>query len=468
MRASKQLACLGGYISAGTEELEMCRIADSDIHVVVTGFPSGTRDFCLLCQSEDGTFVPVEPLSLLGLDRAAAVIRRLAQSGREDLAMNVALCRLLVPQLSYRGSGRHLVVENWTEVDLCGDSLGGRPENLFARDLSSAQARDWRLVTNGERPDEGSLAELAWRSFTVLPELEERFEDPQLGEFTRALHQTLVPPGDDYLELQTAQVSTQVSQLRQSNFDELDLPHSPRRLNRLFRKFLAVTLRWSGQLTGVVVEELIRERTVAAGNPDLLRRLTPNEERLLALRYGAPRILSDINIGYLFGCGDIFADLINDYGRAHVVSDYPEHLEETGENLGDFFYLVSRFLERRRAIRAHQRRELRQRRAQRLPGGAERRQAQNQPDESERTPPEEAIVRESLEMFGEVFPALHERDQARLQAYINANGNRRTAADSLGLSLTAYSRQLRQTVFPNVRRAARELGLFEQLEGDED
>jgi hypothetical protein len=377
--------------------------------------------------------------------------------------MNVALCRLLVPQLAYRGSGRHLVVENWREDDLRGESLRGRPDNVFARDLSAEQARDWRLVSGGERPDEGSLAELAWRSFTMLPELEDRFEDPRLGEFTRALHQTLVPHGHGFLEVQPAQVSSQVSQLRQSGFEELRLPYSRRRLNRLFRKFLAVTLRWSGQLTGVVVEELIRER-----DPDLVRELRETEEGLLALRYGAPRILSDINIGYLFGCGEIFADLINDYGTAHVISDYPEHLDEAAENLGDFFYLVSQFLERRRAVRAHQRRELRQRRVRRLPDGAERRQAQNEPDESERTPPEEAVAREGVEMFCEVLPALHERDQRRLQAYIDADGDRRIAADSLGIGLTAYSRQLRQTVFPNVRRAARELGQIEHFEDDED
>lgn len=382
--------------------------------------------------------------------------------------MNLALCRLLVPQFAYRGSGRHLIVENWRKDDLRGDSLRGRPDNLFARDLSAEQARDWRLVSRGEQPDEGSLAELAWRSFTMLPELEDQFEDPQLGEFTRALHQTLVQHGHGFLEVQPAQVSSQISQLRQSGFEELSLPYPRRTLNRLFRLFLAVALRWSGQLTGVVVEELIRERSLAAGDPDLVRQLTANEAALLALRYGAPRILSDINIGYLFGCGEIFANLINDYGTAHVFCDYPAHLDEAAENLGDFIYLLSRLLERRRKIRAHQRQELRQRRARRLPGGAERRQAQNEPDESERAPPDEAVAREGVEMFREVLPALHERDQRRLQAYIDANGIRQIAADSLGITLTAYSRQLRQTVFPNVRRAARELGRLEHFEGDED
>jgi hypothetical protein len=157
----------------------MCRIQESDIFVIVTGFQSGARDFCLVRQAEDETLVPVEPLALLGLDRSAAVIRRLAESGRESLAMNVALCRLLVPQLAYRGSGRHLIVENWREDDLRGDTLRGRPDNLFARDLSTEQARDWRVVGCGERPHEGSLAELAWRSFTMLPELDDQFDDPQ-------------------------------------------------------------------------------------------------------------------------------------------------------------------------------------------------------------------------------------------------------------------------------------------------
>ena len=465
---SRQLA-FRQCILVGMEGLEMCQLRESDIHVVVTGFPSGVRDFCLLCQAEDETLVPVQPLSLLGLERSAVAIQQLAERGRADLAMNLALCRLLVPQLRYRGSGRHLVVENWQDDDLRGASLQQRPGNLFARDLSSEQAADWRLVSGEEQPVEDSLAELAWRSFTALPELEERFEDPDLGEFSRALHQKLVAPGRGSQQVQFAQITSQVAELRRSDFKGLGLKFQPRKLHQLFRRFLAVTLRWSGQLTGVVAEQLIRERCLAAGDQELVRPLSENEKQLLDLRYGAPRILSDINIGYLFGCGDIFADLINDYATALIQPDSPEHLEEAGDNLRDFFFLLAQFLERRRALRAEQRRELRERRSRRLPGGAERRQAQNERDDSSKAPSRNAIVGEALEMFRALLPKLKDRDQRRLQAFIDAGGNRRDAAESLGITLTAYSRQLRQTVFPNIRRlAAEEPELLEHFENIED
>lgn len=445
----------------------MCRIQESDIHVIVTGFPSGIRDFCLVRPIESGTFVPVEPLAMLGLDRTAAVIRRLAERGQESLAMNVALCRLLVPQLAYRGSGRHLAVEEYNEDDLRGMTLRGREDNLFARDLSVAQADDWQLVTGGERPEHDSLADLAWRSFTLLPQLEDEFQDAELSAFTRAMYSCLIPSGDGFEDVSQSEISTRISRCRQSGFEELNLPFPRRRLNQLFRRILAITLRWSGQLTGVVTEELIRDRSQSYDDPELGRLVSAREQDLLALRYGAPRILSDINTGYLFGCGDLFADLINDYATACALSD-DRAREEAGENLADFLFLLSAFVERRRTLRAHQRRELRQRRRRRLPKGAERRQAEHERDDTALRPSEEPVIREDVEMFRQLLPLLHERDQRRLQAYIDADGNRRAAAEALGTSLTKYSRQLRQTVFPNARRAARRNAQFGNVQSDED
>lgn len=439
----------------------MCHRDESDIHVVVTRFPSGVRDFCLVRPSDDGVLVPLEPLEMLGTDSVAHMIRRVAERGQyeESLAMNFALSRLLVPQLRYRGSGRHLVVEEWSEHDLRGETLCRREENLLARDLSRDQADDWKMATSGERPPEGSLAELAWRSFTLLPELGDRFDNPDLGVFMRALYLYLIPSGEGFEEVDPNEINSRISRCRESGFENLNLLHPRRRLNQLFRTALAVTLRWSGQLTGAAVEQLIQERTQTYDDPKLVRPLDARERDLLALRYGASRALSDINVGYLFGSGNLMADAINDYAIAHVQGDNDDGRNVAGENLNDFLFLLAHFLERRRALRAYQRRELRQRRADRLPG-AERRQAQNECDNSAQTPAQEAQTHEEIELFHQLLPELRERDVRRLEAYIDAGGDRRAAAESLGLSHHAYSQQLRQTVFPNVRKTAKRLGLF--------
>jgi len=381
--------------------------------------------------------------------------------------MNIALSRLLVPQLRYRGSGRHLAVEEYTEEDLQGMTLRRREDNIFARDLSAEQANDWELVGIGESPNDDSLADLAWRSFTLLPPLDDRFEAPELGMFTKALYFYLVPSGDGVANVGLGEIASRISQCRQSGFEELELPFPRRRLNQLFRTILAVTLRWSGQLTGVVTEELIQERSEAYGDGELNLAFNSVDRELLELRYGAPRILSDINTGYLFGCGELFAELVNDYARGCTLDDH-EVRQQAGENLADFLFLLSGFTRRRRDLRAYDRRELRQRRQRPLPSGAVRRQADVEPDETVRTPAEESAVREDVEMFRQLLPLLHERDQRRLQAFIDAGGNRRAAAESLGISLTAYSRQLRQTVFPNARRVARQDRQFDTFQADED
>src|SRR5262245_7718538 len=137
----------------------------------------------------------MHPLELLGLDATAQLI---TNTGRQhpELALVLALCRLLVPSLKYRGSGRHLVVEAWTEDDIRGETLAVDVPTQFARELSAAQAEDFRVVVAGEKPPEGSLPELFWSTQTALPVLPPTFEDSLLGRLAHALYFHLVPEGD--------------------------------------------------------------------------------------------------------------------------------------------------------------------------------------------------------------------------------------------------------------------------------
>ena len=81
------------------------------IKAVIGKFPSRVRDFLLVTRVDDNVLRAIHPLDLLGLDRAAEEIRRTAEKA-PVLARRLALCRLLVPCLRYKSSGRHLVLRS--------------------------------------------------------------------------------------------------------------------------------------------------------------------------------------------------------------------------------------------------------------------------------------------------------------------------------------------------------------------
>ena len=68
----------------------------------------------------------------------------------------------------------------------------------------------------------------------------------------------------------------------------------------------------------------------------------------------------------------------------------------------------------------------------------------------------EASTHEEMELLRELMAHLKPRDARRLQALIDFNGDRKAAAESLGKTHVAYSRQLRQTVIPAIRQLERE------------
>ena len=123
---------------------------ERDIRASLTTFPGGTRDFTLARRVPGGAFEPLRPADLLALDRAAEMIEGVGRK-RPDLALVLALCRLLLPCLAYRGSDRHLVAEPWSEADLRGETIPAGVPTTFARELSAQQAEDWHAVAAGAR-----------------------------------------------------------------------------------------------------------------------------------------------------------------------------------------------------------------------------------------------------------------------------------------------------------------------------
>lgn len=424
-------------------------MGEDAIRLLVTAFPNGTRDFLLVRQGDGPMLEAVHPLELLALDYTVRLTERLGQS-HPALALNLALTRLLVPCLGYRGSGRHLVVETWTEADLQGATLPLDTRTPLARHLAGEQAEDWRMVTTGTPPPEGSLAATFWTAHTCLPWLPARFDDPALGRFARALYFHLVEAGTGRATLEISAIRQRIRTCQDTGFAALALGLARRQAARLFRRLLAVAVRYASQLTGAVAEVLIAARCGPGADP-----VSARERDLIALRYGACPALGDINVGFLFGCGPLLGSLLDEYARSLVLG-----ADTTGgaaaSRLRGYIALLARFRTRRKQARAAERREARQRYAHRLPAPAK--PAASAVDRSSPDPVREAIRDEQRALLEAALPRLKPRDRRRLEVLLAHGGDRQRAAVQLGVSLVAFSRQLRQTVLPAVKRAVREAG----------
>jgi hypothetical protein len=424
-----------------------------NISILVTTFrPRGIRDFLLLRRRDAQALDTVHPLELLKHERIVSVIQGVGAQN-PTLARRIALCRLLVPCLNYRGSDRHIVLEGCSIADLQGESLSAGVRTQLARELAGEQALEFEAVTNGIQAPSGSLAELFWASQTDLPALPDEFEDEELGRLADALYFHLVPEGTGVVEIDWLHIERVVNACRKGNFADLNLGIPPRKLHRAFRRLLAVTARYAGQLTGDMAEGIVFRWLRDNGQPPL----SAAEKELLALRYGACRALNDLNLGFLFGCSRILADLVNNYFLSLVGLLTENDHAEAEKLLRLYLHLVCQFQRRRKHARAHERRETRQRHAPKLP--APRVPVENVEDTEVPPPDADAIREEEMELFQQLLPLLKERDRLRLQTLLDCHGDRKQAAAKLGIKPAAFSQQLRQTVLPAARELARQKGL---------
>ncbi|HWW85287.1 MAG TPA: hypothetical protein VNZ26_16875 [Vicinamibacterales bacterium] len=309
----------------------------------------------------------------------------------------------------------------------------------------------------GQRPPEGSLAEAFWEAQADLPFLPEQFDDPELGRFAKAMYRFLVPPGAGIAEVSTSEISSKVNGLRKTGFTRLALGRSPRHLNKLFRKLLAVTVKFCSQLTGEVAAELVRDYLhhypALAGGPTAL---SDDERSLLDFRYGACHDLGNINVGFFYGNGFLVGLLLNKLYMHYALASPETEREKAAADLHVFMHLLRKYRGRRKLARAQERRANRQRSPRaRRPG---QREAAEQPDRRAKNPGKLADQREKLEFVRDrVLPHLRPHDRRRLEAMLAADGVRAEAAKSLGITLTTFSRQWRQTTSPNIQRVIREL-----------
>jgi hypothetical protein len=443
----------------------MAPLQESQIYLEEHGFPSGPRDFAFGRLDAEGQLQLVHPLELLALDRAVEVINQLGQQDPAQ-ALTLALGRLLVPCLQYRGSGRHLVVEPWSEEDRRGASLPVDSRTPLAKDLAAVQARDEELVTTGQLPPSGSLAKLFWETQTELPVLPEQFDDADLGRFAKALYFFLVPAGEGTEELRAADIVTKVRRAKAAKFAALGLDLPPRKRLQLFKKLLAVAVRWASQVTGEVARRVVIHYLKHHQAMQDRTSLSADEQAMLDLRYGASPDLGNINVGFLFGCGPLLADLVNQLYQSYLYGKPEAERDAIREELRRFLFVLGKFQQCRKAARADERQELRQRKADRQPG-RRRKQAQDEADTKARAPSHRLELTQELERLRQLLPKLKPRDAARLRALIDCHGDRAAAAVLLGVTHHAFSQKLRQTTFPNVRRLAQRLYGHQSEEEDD-
>lgn len=442
----------------------MSKATSGNVRIAVARFESGVRDFRFDRVAADGEATPVEPLELLELDEATDVIQQVREDGQTERAMNWELCQLLVPHLRLRGNGRYLVVERWEEDELNGTALRGCRRDLFARDLAVAQADEHHLITSGQRSPRGSVAELAWEVFTKLPDARDELEDSELRRFSEALYRYLVPEGTDVATVDRKKLAATLERLRKSGFRELGLNGSPKERRELFRKLLAVTLRRSGELIRAVAETLIRLKNGRDLDPDWRRPLDTDERELLDLRYGAPHVLSGINVGYLSDCSPMFADLIHRYAQTVALRCDQATRSAVVDELARYLHLVASFRTFQHFWDNDHQFEQRVRKRQRLPKGAKRSRPCNSVDVSAHSPLRLLILREAVDALWLLQAQLRKKDWERLEALIHADGEYEVAARRLGISVKHLKTQLRQTVRRNLMIAARKARIEECFE----
>jgi len=410
------------------------------LHVQIRAFPDGTRDFQFVFpETEEATG---RALPFLFTERAPWLLEQI-EKVQPATARQVFLAQLLSCCLIYRGNRRHLIVEPWSEDEIDGTVLKTGPQTLLRQNFSRDQADEFRLVTSGELPPTGTLAEVFWDAHVTTPRLPNVFEDPSMGEMALALLSLFNLNSQARNELPTSQIRSALSEMWSKSFSSLTLKTPKRERRRVFNKLMSATIRFASQFNGqiarIYVLDIIRNGECGAVD------INDREDALIELRYGGCRALEDVNVALLYCCDGIYADLTNDYARSLAIGTAAE-VCECEQTLNSYFSLLRSFRKRRRLARSAERRERRQSSQDFLP--APRVQAKDQKDSKAQNPAEQNSELPK-EIFALLMEQLKDRDARKLKALVDAEWDRAAAAESLGLTV------VHQTIKPNMRRVIR-------------
>ena len=422
-------------------------------YATVVAEPNGVRDFQLVRFVEHGCFEALNPLELLDTRTAVMILEKLRQTDGAN-PNGWALSRLLVQCLEYSRNRRHLISESWDEEMLRGEYLTKDSQGDFARDLQREQARLFRLVRES---DEESLEPDAdyWGTFTPLPAVPDQFEDGDLDKLADQLLHRITDQLDETGSVELMPMRRTIAAWWQEYFDDFDLPVRKRERRNLFKKLMSVAVRQASSMTErIAFTMVLRDANAEDRERGLFR--NEAERKLFNLRYGACEALGNINIGFLYDCGERHAELINNLASSFV-SGSEDAWQAAERELQEEIYLLGSAREKARQVEANRKRERRQQRAANAPGPTV--SPNNQPDPRP-TGDSETLLR-LRDRRDRVLAALESRprDHTRLRAFLDHDGDYVAAAESLGLDAERFRRQFLQTTMSQVST------VVEQLDG---
>jgi hypothetical protein len=186
------------------------------------------------------------------------------------------------------------------------------------------------------------------------------------------------------------------------------------------------------------------------------------------LRYGASESFGKINVGFLLGCGPLFASFFNDIFRSVANGVADAERNHDADELLKFVYLQRTYVRYRAYAWRDAKADLRERYQDRMPGGLPREPAEGHIDVRARSGAEHAVISEEMLLLQEqILPELEKRKPAYanlLRSFIDNNGDFEAAAMAADLPPRKFKQRLKETVFPAVQSIARRLNLSDLLE----
>jgi hypothetical protein len=324
----------------------------------------------------------------------------------------------------------------------------------LAVELSHDQAREYRVVQTGTETPKGSLAEIVWDVVTELPKLPDKFDDPDLGKFGKKFYHHLIEPGEGRAVVEKwSDITKEIERCRQNYFADLNLGFEARYLRRLYSKYMAVVVRWMSKLTGDLATQLIDEKRTD-DSP-----LTPVEVAMRNLRYGSAEQFGKINVGFLFGCGQLFSVFFNNIYQAIAGGQSEARRNKATNDLFKFVYLHRRYQCLRKYARSEEKGEQPGRTQAKVPG--KRVLSEKIVDRKARSPVENAAIADEMMMLAEqILPELEKTKPSYAhftRLFVEHDGDIRAAAAEANITTRQFTRRLKETVFPAVRRTAKRL-----------
>lgn len=430
---------------------------DTDYVTLVTEYSNGFCDYVIHKRIDDEKFEAINPLELLDTRTAVNVLAKLRQTPGSN-PNSWVLSRLLVQALEYSRNRKHLIADPWDDQTLRGQQLTQIANTDLAKDLKSVQKREYKLIrSTGVVPD--NIESDFWGAFSKLPSVEGTFDDDELQALCDQVLEALTANLNADGVIETADIRKLVRKWWSENFVSFNLSTIKRNRRKLFRHLMSVAVRQvSTMLERIAFAIVSRDASDVARATSLFN--SDREQRLFDLRYGALPALGNINIGFLYDCGDLHASLVNELAHALVFGETDEAREKAQANLQEQVHLLGSARKKATQVEAARKSERRAQFAK--PKPAPTVHAQQHEDPSAIRPGENSDQGKLLrETFEAVIPFLKERDRIKIRAFIECGGDFERASAEVGLTKSQFKRSWNETVLNNIRKATQQINVDE-------